>query len=122
MLGEYMGDKDEGNFRTTSKDVFHSIVLWFENKYSVAIQSLCLIKKIVFFRLGTLIEIMVTATLKGHVEFIMFLYFACKLSANFQVYVVAYWRCCILAVLRIGGFAFWRCCIFSPNSKFMHFN
>jgi len=44
-----MGDKDEGKCKTTSKDVFHSIVLWFENKYSIAIQSLCLIKKYIFF-------------------------------------------------------------------------
>lgn len=63
-------------------------------------------KKILFFPFETLIEIMVTATLEGHVDFIMFLYFACTLSANFQVHIVAYWRCCI----------------FSPNSKFMHFD
>jgi len=92
-----MGDKDEGNFKTTSKDVFHSIVLWFENKYSVAIQSLCLIKKIVFFRFGALIEIVVTAMLQGYVEFVVF---------------------CILLVRNLHR---WRC-IFSQNSKFIHFN
>jgi hypothetical protein len=101
-----MGDKDEGNFKTTSKDVPLSIVLWFENKYSVEIQSLCLIKKIVFFRFGALIEIVVIATVQGHVELIMFVYFAFTLSATLKKYLVVYWRCCIL----------------SQNSKIMHFN
>jgi hypothetical protein len=96
-----MGDKDEGNFKKTSRDV-----LWFENKYSVAIPSLFLIKKSYFFVSGSLIKNVVTATLQGHVEFITFLYFSCTLSANFKIYIVVHWRCCI----------------FSQNSKFVHFN
>jgi hypothetical protein len=39
----------EGNFKTTSKDILRSVVLWLENKYSVEIQSLRLTKEALCF-------------------------------------------------------------------------